>query len=79
MIRYSLECSHEHVFEQWFDNMADYDGKVETKSLACPECGDVEVHKTLMAPSIGGPKAAQPTAPCGAPACAAGMCPSMMG
>ncbi|MCF8482059.1 MAG: DUF1178 family protein [Rhodospirillum sp.] len=80
MIRYSLECAHDHVFEQWFDNMADYDAKAETKGLSCPECGDTQVHKTLMAPNIGGPKApVQPAAPCGAPACASGLCPSMMG
>ncbi len=78
MIRYSLECGAEHVFEQWFDNMADYDAKSAAGALVCPECGSTHVHKSLMAPSIGGAKAADPMpAPCGAPSCGAGMCGMM--
>ncbi|MBF0354164.1 MAG: DUF1178 family protein [Alphaproteobacteria bacterium] len=68
MIRYSLTCSKGHVFEEWFDNMADYDTKAEKKKLLCPECGDKKVAKALMAPSIGA--ASQTPAP--APSCGVG-------
>lgn len=55
MIRYSVQCSHDHVFEEWFSNSADYDVKAANSQIACPECGDRDVRKALMAPSIGKP------------------------
>ena len=75
MIVYNLICSNGHDFEDWFDNMADYDAKAEGKALECPECGDKQVSKALMAPSIGG-KASTPAPACGAPACANMGCPA---
>lgn len=76
MIRYALECANEHVFEEWFDNMADFDSKAANGALSCPDCGDSHVHKTLMAPSIGAAAKATPATPCGQPACASG-CPAL--
>lgn len=76
MIRYSLSCSKGHVFEDWFDNMADYDAKAAKKKLVCPECGDKKVGKALMAPSIGSSAAAAAPAPsCGIGGGGCGGCP----
>lgn len=69
MIRYSLQCSKDHQFEDWFSNSADYDVKANAGQLTCPECGDTHVRKGIMAPSIGKSAAAP------APSCpAAGGC-----
>jgi hypothetical protein len=54
MIRYRLICSAKHEFDQWFDNMADYDAKKDASAIVCPECGDTHVSKALMAPSLPG-------------------------
>lgn len=68
MIRYSLQCSQGHGFEDWFSNSTDYDEKAAAGELKCPECGDVHVSKAIMAPSVGKSKGeAQPM-----PACAMG-------
>lgn len=66
MILYTLQCSKDHQFEEWFSNSADYDAKKESGGLKCPECGDTHVTKAIMAPRV----AKQSAAP--APACAPG-------
>lgn len=80
MIRYTLQCSQGHAFEQWFDNMADYDARQDAGSLCCPECGDRTVAKALMAPALGAATrtpAAPALPPCGAGGCGGGLCPAM--
>jgi hypothetical protein len=83
MIRYRLICSAKHEFDQWFDNMADYDSKKESQQIACPDCGAVHVSKALMAPSLpgsGGTVASVADAPAcgmGAPGGSCGGCPAM--
>lgn len=66
MILYTLRCSHDHHFEEWFSNSADYDAKKEAGELKCPECGDTEVAKAIMAPNV------SKAAPAPAPACMGG-------
>ena len=78
MILYSLRCDCGHEFDQWFDNMADYDGRQKAGSLACPSCGGVRVEKAIMAPRVGKSQPAAP-APCGAPSCGGGGACPMMG
>jgi hypothetical protein len=82
MIRYALSCSDGHRFEAWFRSAADFDNQQLTGLLSCPICGDVEVGKALMAPSVvsrGDPAAEAappspvgPVAPAEAPTLAAG-------
>jgi len=69
MILYSLRCSHEHEFEEWFSNSGDYDAKKVAGELACPECGDTAVTKAIMAPNVGKSHGAkpQPAPSCGTP------------
>jgi hypothetical protein len=59
MIKFSVKCAKDHVFEEWFDNGDDYEKKAKGKKIVCPECGDKHVEKTIMAPNVAtGPKAA---------------------
>ena len=75
MIHYNLHCTAcGHDFDDWFDNMADWDAKKPT--FACPSCGQPAVEKALMAPSLGAAKLAAPAVghacdpmSCGNPTC----------
>jgi hypothetical protein len=53
MIVYDLQCSNSHGFEAWFKDSAGYDRQREDGDIMCPSCGDNEVSKAIMAPSIG--------------------------
>jgi len=77
MIVYDLKCSQGHGFEEWFDSFADYDAKAAAGAVPCPECGDTDVNKDVMAPNINtGPTVSEPAPACGAAGCAnAPMCP----
>jgi hypothetical protein len=68
MILYSVQCSHGHVFDEWFSNSADFDVKAAAGELGCPECGDTAITKAIMAPSVAKTAAAEP------PRCPAGGC-----
>jgi hypothetical protein len=79
MILYSLRCDCGHEFDQWFDNMADYDRHKSEDTLACPTCDGHHVTKAIMAPRVG-KTTASPSPPCGAPSCGnAAACPMMGG
>lgn len=74
MILYALRCSCGHEFDQWFENMADYDAQ-RGASLACPSCGGHEVSKAIMAPRVGKAQPAAPAHPCNPMGCSNGACP----
>ena len=52
MIRFSLECEHEHGFEAWFRSNDDFDKQSKRGLIDCPACGSNRVHKSLMAPAV---------------------------
>jgi hypothetical protein len=52
VIRYSLRCAEDHVFDSWFRSAQAFDSLVERGDLTCPECGNEEVAKALMAPRV---------------------------
>lgn len=52
MIVYRLVCSKHHHFEAWFQNSRGYDQQAEDGVLSCPHCGDRQIRKAIMAPSI---------------------------
>ncbi len=76
MILYALRCDCGHEFDQWFENMADYDAR-KGKDLACPACGGTKVSKAIMAPRVAKSKAAAPAPACQPSGCANGACPMM--
>lgn len=57
MIRYALQCEHQHDFEGWFGSSQDYDDQHARGLLQCPVCGSQAVRKAIMAPSVSGTKA----------------------
>ena len=59
MIVYSVQCSHGHVFDEWFSNSADYDAKAAAGEITCPDCGDLRISKAIMAPRVA--KTAEPS------------------
>ena len=78
MIVYSMICSKNHEFDQWFDNRSDFEIKRDAADISCPECSDHKVSKMLSAPKVG--KAAPAPAPsCGAQACGNFSCPMQQG
>ncbi len=52
MIRFSLRCEHDHEFETWFRNGAEFDSQKKRGFVECPECGSKRVDKALMTPSV---------------------------
>jgi hypothetical protein len=53
MISFNLICKNDHEFEGWFRNSADFDRQAKKRLIGCPDCGDTEVTKSLMAPVVG--------------------------
>ena len=76
MIIYSVQCSHGHVFDEWFSNSGDYDAKAAAGEIACPACGDAKVSKAIMAPSVArsGAKSVPDMPSCPMGGCAGGGC-----
>lgn len=52
MIHFNLICEHDHEFEGWFGNTADFEKQNTASFIACPVCGSTKVTKALMAPSV---------------------------
>jgi hypothetical protein len=60
MIRFSLRCTSDHEFEGWFRDGARFEAQQQAGEIACPECGDHQIEKALMAPAISRGKSAAP-------------------
>jgi hypothetical protein len=56
MIRYALQCEHEHGFEAWFGSSSDYDDQAARGLVECPYCASRAVSKQIMAPAVRGTK-----------------------
>ncbi|KQY89523.1 DUF1178 family protein [Brevundimonas sp. Root1423] len=54
MIRYALQCEHDHGFEAWFSASADYDDQAARGLVECPICGSHSVSKQIMSPAVAG-------------------------
>ena len=52
MIRYALRCSNSHDFDSWFQSAEAHETLRKSGHVACPICGDTDVEKTLMAPTV---------------------------
>lgn len=52
MIKYRLICAQAHEFEAWFASSGTYDVQAAAGSICCPECGDCDVTKAIMAPNV---------------------------
>jgi hypothetical protein len=52
MIHFQLKCSHDHEFEAWFCSSKSFADQCKRGDVDCPVCGDVQITKALMTPSI---------------------------
>lgn len=52
MIRFALKCSNEHSFESWFQSGAAFEKVNASGMVSCPDCGDTEISKAVMAPRV---------------------------
>lgn len=52
MIRYTLRCERDHVFDSWFRDSQAFDDQSRDGLVECPSCGSRSVTKGLMAPSV---------------------------
>ncbi len=52
MIKFSLKCSEEHLFESWFKTGGAYETLRASGMVNCPICGSTEVAKAVMAPNV---------------------------
>ena len=52
MIRYALKCQNKHGFESWFKSAEAFEALRNSGMIACPECHDTNVEKSLMAPLV---------------------------
>lgn len=52
MIKYSLKCENEHLFEAWFPSSEGYEGQKAKGLVACPFCNSINVDKAPMAPNV---------------------------
>jgi hypothetical protein len=53
MILFTLRCSAGHEFEAWLRDGDGFEAQQQAGEIACPDCGDSQVEKALMAPNIG--------------------------
>jgi hypothetical protein len=65
MIKFSLKCAQDHRFDSWFQSAAAYDTLAARDLIVCAICGDTDVEKSIMAPSVqqGRSDAAGPSRP----------------
>lgn len=52
MIRYSLRCKSGHDFDGWYRSSEGFDDLRAAGQISCTICGETEVEKALMAPSV---------------------------
>src|SRR5215204_901412 len=52
MILFTLRCSSGHEFEAWFRDGDGFEAQQKAGEIACPDCGETQCEKALMAPNI---------------------------
>lgn len=52
MIKFDLKCAQDHSFGSWFRSADAFEKLKSAKLLGCPVCGDADVAKAIMAPSV---------------------------
>src|SRR2546423_15187112 len=63
MILFTLRCASGHEFEGWFRDGEGFEAQQKANEIACPQCGDSQVEKALMAPHIGRSRDKTPISP----------------
>jgi hypothetical protein len=63
MILFKLRCAAGHEFEGWFRDNAAFDRQRARNLVACPDCGDTQIDKAVMAPRLARSEKSAPTPP----------------
>src|SRR5438105_15928450 len=63
MILFTLRCPSGHEFEGWFRDGKGFEAQQKAGEIACPQCGDSQIEKALMAPHIGRARDKTPISP----------------
>jgi hypothetical protein len=63
MILFTVRCTRDHEFEAWFRDGAAFEAQRQAHEIACPDCGDTEVEKAVMAPRVGRSRDDPPVSP----------------
>lgn len=64
MIQYALKCAEGHSFDSWFQSAGAFDKLSASGMISCAVCGNTNVDKAIMAPSVrAGRDAEQPAKP----------------
>jgi hypothetical protein len=67
MIRYALQCEHDHEFEGWFPSSDGFDDQAARGLVECPFCASKAVRKAIMSPAVAGTKKRGPATPSPSP------------
>jgi hypothetical protein len=65
MIKFTLKCGQDHRFDSWFQSAEAYDKLARAGMVSCAVCGDHDVEKSMMAPSVQASRSKKATAPAG--------------
>ena len=52
MIKYSLRCDNDHVFEAWFSDSESFEKQNKKNLISCLICSSTKIKKDIMAPRI---------------------------
>ena len=52
MIKYSLICDNDHVFEAWFSDSESFEKQNKKNLISCLICSSTKIKKDIMAPRI---------------------------
>jgi len=52
MIKFALRCGDGHHFDSWFQSDEAFASLASAHRLSCPDCGNTEIEKALMAPKV---------------------------
>ena len=63
MILFTLRCAAGHEFDGWFRDGDGFEAQQKAGEIACPDCGDAQVEKAVMAPRIGRSRDRAPISP----------------
>jgi hypothetical protein len=63
MILFTLRCASGREFEGWFRDGDGFETQQKAGEIACPDCGDSQIEKALMAPNIGRSRDETPISP----------------
>ena len=63
MIKFTLKCDRDHLFDSWFQSTSAFEALAQQGHVNCVVCGSDQVSKAIMAPRLTTRKTAAPKGP----------------